>query len=500
MHAKPILTLSLLALSSALLAGDRPGEPRFSRSRWITERRERARFDGGALPASAEAFAGLSLAPARPATPVRPGPPNVRISEDILPGDLSAAQPETEAEPFFAQSPVDPNTLLAGYQEDRFSDGGARALTAAISTDRGATWAETLLPGLTRASGGAWQRASDPWVAYGPDGRAYYVSIAFNETEPDNGVFLSASDDGGHTWRPPATVHQIDNGDFDDKEAVAVDAAADSPYRGRIYVGWDTVTNDGRQILRASTSDDGATFSPVRDVYDAGANLGCLPVVGPGGTAYLVWVSLRRANSPLLVSRSIDGGSSWSTPTTIATQRSRGVPHLRTGEGLPAAAVDPHSGRLYVVWTDERFTPGTDQVVLSSSSDDGSTWTAPVRVSDGPNNAPAFTPAVAVSAQGRVGVAYSTLRNDPSRSYLVDEYLTTTNSRGAFQHARRMSTRSFDARFAAIADGFFLGDYQGLVAGPTQFRALWVGTAADSLLHPGAKQPDAWTTAAPINP
>src|SRR5207237_730565 len=81
-------------------------------------------------------------------------------------------------------------------------------------------------------TGGAFDRASDPWVAFGPDGRVYYATIAFNEMRPDNGVTLSASDDGGLTWGAPALVHLNRNLDFDDKEAVIVDTAADSPFSG----------------------------------------------------------------------------------------------------------------------------------------------------------------------------------------------------------------------------------------------------------------------------
>src|SRR6185295_3186530 len=105
-----------------------------------------------------------------------------------------------------------------------------------------------------------------------------------------------------------------------------------------------------------------------------------------------------------------------------------GVAGVRTGE-LFAAAIDSRNGRLYLVWPDQRFTPGADQIVLAAS-DDGTFWTEPLRVSDGQDDAPCFTPAVAVSGQGRFGVAYSTLRLDPERRYSVDQYLATTNWRG----------------------------------------------------------------------
>jgi len=420
------------------------------------------------------------------------GPPNVRVSEDILePDPASGAQAETEAEPSLAVDPGDERHLVAGYQEDRFETGGARALTFAVSRDGGQHWAEGLLPGLTPATGGPFERASDPWVAFGPDGRVYYAAIAFDESRADNGVTVSASEDGGSTWGPPVLVHRNLSADFDDKEAVAVDTIAGSPWRGRVYVAWDTVVSDDLQLLRIAHSDDGgASWSAPIDVGTHGQNIGALPLVGPGGVVHLLWMSYLPWSVEVRAARSEDGGVTWSAPVLVAEPQTLGVPLLRTGE-LIAAAIDPLRGPIYLVWPDHRFTPGTDQIVLSTSGD-GVSWSPPLRVSDGPNDAPCFTPAVAVSGQGRFGVAYSTLRLDPERRYSVDQYLATTNWRGRLTGASRISTRSFDVRNAAFALGYFLGDYQGLVAGYKVFRPVWVATSENSRLREG-KQSDVVT-------
>jgi hypothetical protein len=473
----------------------------FSRARWIAAAQRQAHFDGGLEQSDARTArrlralraAALAVAPKQHPRPTPGGPPNVRISEDILaPDPTSSAQPETEAEASLAADLSNEKHLVAGYQEDRFEDGGARALTFAASFDLGASWQEGLLPELTLAAGGPWERASDPWVAFGADGRVYYATIGFDETRPDNGVFVSTSDDGGRSFGAPSTVHLLTSRDFDDKEAVTVDNAADSPFANRVYVAWDTVAADQtHQTLRIAHSDDGgATWSAPVDVWSTGANVGALPLVGPGGVVHLLWMSYFSDHVDLLAAHSDDGGGTWSAPALVERPNTHGVADLRTGE-LVAAAIDPRRGALYAVWPDQRFTPGTDQIVLSTSWD-GVGWSAPVRVSDGPNDAPSFTPAVAVNGQGHFGIAYSTLRNDPARRFLVDQYLVTINSRGRLLGATRSSTHSFDARAAAMSRGYFLGDYQGLVAGPRAFRPVWVATSDPSRLH-GGTQPDAVT-------
>ncbi|HEX9941975.1 MAG TPA: sialidase family protein [Thermoanaerobaculia bacterium] len=493
------LIVILLGLCVLLLIGAQvSSEPPFSRSRWIEEQKARgAHFSGDPdwkpFPVPAEKIE--VEAPARAA-----GPRNVQVSFDLLAPDSGPAQPETQTEPHLAINPERESHLLAGYQEGRFSDGGARALTYAVSFDSGRSWQEGLLPGLTQAAGGPFQRASDPWVAFGPGNRAYYVSLGFDETSPDNGIFVSTSDDGGRTWGDPVTVVFTRTQDFHDKEAIAVDTRSDSPFRGRVYVAWDIVTTGPNQpAVLSYSADGGQSFSPPVTIEDEGANLGVFPLVGPRGVVHALWLQFTFGGIGLHIASSEDGGATWSEPVHISNVQAPGISGSRTAGAIPAAAVDPRTGDLYVVWQDERFSPGIDQVVLSRSADGGRTWTAPQLVSDGPRNAASFTPAVAVSPEGVVGVVYYSLRNDPARSVLVDEYFAVSRNRGRrFARSLRVSPASWDLRFAAVSRGFFLGDYQGLAAGRRMFHPLWIGTFNASRIDPGSKQPDAFTRPMPV--
>ncbi len=495
-----VLALPLVTLAGWTALGE--DSPPFSRSRWIEEQQARgtARFEDGVLPTDREERerrqASAESLPLK-APVFRPAPARfTRISRDLLEADGGRAQPETQAEPFVAIDPERETHLLAGYQESRFDDGGARALTFSVSRNGGRSWSEGLVPGLTRDSGGSFERASDPWVAIGPGGRAYYVALALNETSLPNGVFVSVSEDGGSTWGEPVAVHANSNTDFDDKESIAVDSQPDSPFRGRVYVGWDTAIGNGRQPARISYSADGGrSFVPFRTLDDQGFSLGVIPIAGPGGVIHAVWTRLLRNAAILMSSRSEDGGDTWSTPVAIAEIFASGVEGLRTGDGLASVAVDRKTGLLYVVWQDDRFSPGVDQVVLSRSLDGGETWSEPVLVSDGPRNAPNFTPAVAVNGNGLVGVAYYSLRNDPARRTFADEYLSISRDRGKrFDKAKRVSQTSWDLGFAAVTEGgLFLGDYQGLVAGRQTFFPVWIATFLSSRTDSHRKQPDAVT-------
>lgn len=501
---KPGLLL-LLLLAPALLALDGRAadrQPGFSRSRWLEEQMERgARTPDNLVPEDPrrlKAFLDQLARPKPPGTGIPKGV--VRVSQDILSPDGSVAEQETETEPFFAIDPENPRHLLGVYQEDRFVDEGCRNLTAAASFDGGVTWQESLLPNLTVAAGGPYERTSDPWIAFGPGGRAYFVSLGFNETSPQNGVYLSSSDDSGLTWSDPVSVHSGTQ-TFDDKESVVVDTRDDSPYKGRVYVGWDSISGNGQPEFITSSDDGGRSFQPAVALTNQGANLGIVPLVGPGGIVHAVWlsyVSFLGDRPFMMASHSTDGGRTWSPPATIYSLSSPGVDGSRTGAGLPSAAVDGRNGNVYVVWEDDHFTPGTDQIVLSRSTDGGQTWSEPIRVSDGPGNAPGFTPAVAVTPEGWVGVSYYSLRNNPSH-VLVDEYLAVSKNGGQrFAKSLRLTASSWDLRFAATSRGFFLGDYQGLVTSSKTFYPLWVSTFSASRLDPASRQPDTFTRAIKI--
>ena len=136
----------------------------------------------------------------------------------------------------------------------------------------------------------------------------------------------------------------------------------------------------------------------------------------------------------IAVVRSIDHGATWGPTAKVITSfidnlvYTRGYNYfgttitggvgnlLRTADTVPAYAVNSENGFLYVVWQTGEFTPNQlPQIALSTSRDGGRTWSFPVRVSRTPLNAinpQAFTPSVAVTKKGRVGILYFDLSHD----------------------------------------------------------------------------------------
>src|ERR1700760_498251 len=81
----------------------------------------------------------------------------------------AGSETDTVVEPDVAVSPVNKNIAIAVAHDSRFSDGGAVDISYAWTADGGETWKHRPVQGITKATGGQFDRASDPVVAFGPD-------------------------------------------------------------------------------------------------------------------------------------------------------------------------------------------------------------------------------------------------------------------------------------------------------------------------------------------
>src|SRR5204863_5843983 len=137
----------------------------------------------GPLTATVHQVSGTPSPPANGASPFA----SCDISGYVLPGEINWVN--SELEPWVAVNPTNSSNIIGVYQQDRYTFGGARGLAAAVTHDGGATWSSTYPPfsacaGGTEANGGDFQRASDPWVTFAPNGHAYFISLSLTFLGP----------------------------------------------------------------------------------------------------------------------------------------------------------------------------------------------------------------------------------------------------------------------------------------------------------------------------
>lgn len=385
-----------------------------------------------------------------------------------------------EVEPYLAINPVNPNNFIGVWQQDRWSNGGSRGVAGAYSMDGGGTWTRVTAPfsrcsGGNAANGGDYERATDPWVSFSPDGTAHQVTLAFNSrANADNAVLVSRSLDGGRTWSNPLTVRRDDAQAFNDKEAITADPT-DARY---VYVVWDRLAGNNGPTWFARTIDRGVTWEPAREIYSpsaTGQTINNQIVVLPDGTLVLYFTEIATAGPQLRIMRSTDKGSTWSAPITIAAHQGIGTVDPETGTPLRdgsilGAIAAGRNGTLAAVWQDARFTGGArDGIAFARSTDGGLSWSAPVRVNGNPAVL-AFLPTVAIRDDGVIGVSYFDFRSntaDPD-TLPTDTWLATSSDGITWQE--RTAAPVFDYATAPLAGGsYFLGDYTALAAVGTTF-------------------------------
>lgn len=444
--------------------------------------------------AAALAVAAVALLPGSATAAV--GPPVVASVASPYAADCNGA-PQTginfrnsEVEPFIGVNPVQVRNRIGVWQQDRFSNGGANGVLARVSNDGGATWRDSISPPFSRCAGGNprnggdFERATDPWVSFSPDGTAYFMSLSFNDSNPDNAMLVARSRDGGRTWGPITTLIRDGADGFNDKNSLTADPT-DSRFA---YAVWDRLSSDNRgPTVFTRTTDGGATWEPARVIHDPGVNnqsIGNVIAVTPDGTLLNLFTEFKNNSANLAVLHSTDKGQTWSGPTyidglgTVGVIDPRDGAPVRTGDIIPAIAVDPRPGHdeVYAVWQDARFTGfQNDSVVLSVSDDGGRHWSPPKRVSP-LESGQAFTPTVDVNADGELAIAYYDFTNDSaSDDPLVTDYwiVRSRNGGASFDRRERMTPASFDMRLAPNAGGFFVGDYAGLDNARAQYHALY---------------------------
>ncbi|MEP6910220.1 MAG: sialidase family protein [Actinomycetota bacterium] len=376
-------------------------------------------------------------------------------------------------------------TVVAAFQVARFSNGGAQSIGFARSTDAGLTWRSGLLPNLTVSSrpAGRFLRVSDPSVAYDAlHGLWLVTSLGIGAS--DTAVLVSSSADGLH-WSAPIVATQKENGPDGillDKEWVACDNGATSSFRGHCYLSYSDL--GVVQLVTQTSTDGGKTWGPAIGAPDGAGRRGIQgpfapapqPVALPDGTLVVPLF-----DDEISVVSSKNGGVSFSSATRIAPSTFSRSSGMRAGP-FPSAEVGA-DGSVLMAWPDCAARPrcsGNDLVF--SKSQDGLTWTPPVKIPLGPGNHVMDGLAADPARPGRVAVTYYT-----ESAGKLDVRLVWSRDGGAtWSRPVLLTPERMPYSRIAVSGGAMVGDYMS-----TSFadgRAVAVFTLAQSRLRGRLRQ------------
>lgn len=152
---------------------------------------------------------------------------------------------------------------------------------------------------------------SDPVVAYDLNGNAFFSFMKSTDGGSSYSIVVKKSTDDGASWANDVTVAGPGNLD---KDHMAIDVSSGSSYKNFIYVAWTDFSQSPSPIELSRSTDGGSTFSnPVTVSGTSGYNFahGVCLAVGPSGELYATWVYYDQwpgYESGIGFNKSTDGG------------------------------------------------------------------------------------------------------------------------------------------------------------------------------------------------
>jgi hypothetical protein len=368
------------------------------------------------------------------------------------------------------------------------------------STDKGATWTDSLLPGYNgdtstqgvnsplaaMVAGGA-LAAGDPMMSWDGQGDLFYMGNNFNRGT-ENGVSARFRDNTGDIWvatyapgnsTDPTTdgsrylrtvllaTNTFGQGNFNDKTDLTVD-----PATGNVYASWSDFHGSGcNEILFSRSTDHGATFSAPQKISSGiCGNQGPSIVIGPKGQVDVAWEATTggsKANAPGSVNgagfvSSADFGQTFSKAQIVVDytpfvsgqfsgngSRECGDAPFSCPTGFtfprfdlagPYLAADNVNGTLVMAFQAARAS-GQGQIEYAFSSDGGGSWSTPALLAPSSSGHQFYVWLTA--SGGRVSAVWYDSRGDANYS----------PTRAPCNSAGGQTSACLNVRYAESADG-----------------------------------------------
>jgi len=365
-----------------------------------------------------------------------------------------------QAESFVVVNPTNTNNVVA------FSNTNSASIFRAYSTDAGTTW--------TRGTVATGVACCDGQAVFDTFGNLFLVYL--NNSVNQVNVILST--DGGVTFSAPVTAG---TGPVD-QPSIAVG-------NGSVWVDW----NQGGSMVARGAPVTGlgvwGPFNAQQAIPSATGSFGGI-AVGPGpngGKVIVTYQSPTGGQGPATIYVNVDadglGAGGFGPRITVTSTNVGGFDFIpaqmeRSVDAEAGMVWDatggPFNNRIYLVYTEEPVNESNDtEIYLRTSTDDGTTWTAPVRVNDDPLGPirSQFLPYIALDpTTGIVAVGFHDCRNDDGVNGTnmipnddAEYYGTFTTDGGATWAPNRRLSGGF-SNATASGNGIDYGDYVGLDA------------------------------------
>jgi hypothetical protein len=210
-------------------------------------------------------------------------------------------------------------------------------------------------------------------------------------------------------------------------------------YDEKVHVAWIDNSLGNKEILLATSIDNGTTFSEAINLSNTiNTNSRNLELSAFENNVYAVWLDEdEQGNGIILFTASNDGGETFGNPITIAR-------NVTTNNDFTFPKVAAYGDNLYIAWNvvDSRSTQGEGEIITDllyvKSSDQGNTFSPPIKLN---NNGEKVGEAQLAAYNNAVYVVWGSSPYDHVTSNLF--FIKSTDNGNTFSNATEVKNDNF---------------------------------------------------------
>ncbi len=210
-------------------------------------------------------------------------------------------------------------------------------------------------------------------------------------------------------------------------------------YDEKVHVAWIDNSLGNKEILLATSIDNGTTFSEAINLSNTiNTNSRNLELSAFENNVYAVWLDEdEQGNGIILFKASNDGGETFSNPITIAR-------NVTTNNDFTFPKVAAYGDNVYIAWNmvDSRSTQGEGEIITDllyvKSSDQGNTFSPPIKLN---NNGEKVGEAQLAAYNNAVYVVWGSSPYDHITSNLF--FIKSTDNGNTFSNAIEVKNDNF---------------------------------------------------------
>ncbi len=386
----------------------------------------------------------------------------------------------SQTETFITKHPTNKDILFSTANTITFQPSFFVSEGVYATTNRGSSW----FGSDTCNGANILFHQGDPGITIDKNGRFILTRLG---RPPFYGIYSHFSTDNGLTW---STQKQItrDGESLYERASVIADNNPASNYYGRVYVAW--VRLAGSFPVEFSFTDDIEQSWSNKIIVNSFSQRSSGPdiEIGLNGEVFVCY-AIVSSTSPfnevaIAFAKSTNGGQNWSVNNNaFEVTGITGVLPTKSNirvNGLPRIAVDKsnsqYRGTIYIVTTQRNRLPaGSDpDIILYKSTDNGNTWSQPIRVNqDNFNNGKIqYFPAIDVDDYGGINIIYYDDRTTTSDSSSV--FLSRSTDGGITWTDYKISDKNFKPTpIGGLGQGY-QGDNIDIVSVENKIFPVWM--------------------------